>query len=150
MAEVIKPALALGKPSTWKTHSVKIGKGASNAPSNDTVIPAGYPVFESSVNGQEYDVFTKTGIAAAAVSTKGTAGTSTTDVAKMIGILLEPWKVSATQTTCKVAYAGEFELSAIYEACGDLMPVADVTKKMLIHSNGKIVFYERDVETVYA
>ena len=64
MAEVIKPALALGLPSTWRTANVKIGKGAANAPSNDTILPVGYPVLLSVVNGQEYDALTKTGIAA--------------------------------------------------------------------------------------
>lgn len=149
MSEKIAPKLALGDPSTWKTVEVKIGKGSANAPSNNTVIPAGYPVFESAVSGQEYDVFTKTGIAAAIVSTKGTAGTSTTDVAKFIGILLEPWTVASEQVKKKIAYAGEFDMDAIYAACGDLMPVTDITKKMLRNSMGHIVFTDREEKTIY-
>lgn len=150
MSETIKSNKALGAVSTWKSRAVKIGKGAANAPSNDTIIPAGYPVFESSVSGQEYDVFTKTGIAAAIVDTEGTAGTSVTKVAKKIGILLEPWKVSGTQTKLKVAYAGEFDMDAIYDACGDKMPETDITRKMLVNASGHIVFTERQSAYVYS
>lgn len=149
MSEVIKSKPALGDVASWKSRAVKIGKGAANAPSNDTIIPAGYPVFESSVSGQEYDVFTKTGIAAAIVTTEGTVGTSVTKVAKKIGILLEPWKVSATQTKIKVAYAGNFDLDGVYAACGDLMPETDITRKMLVNSSGKIVFTEREGAVIY-
>lgn len=143
MSEVIASKKALGAVSTWRSRTVKIGKGAANAPSNDTIIPAGYPVFESGVSGQEYDVFTKTGIAAAIKDTEGTAGTSVTKVAKKIGILLEPWKVSATPEDVKVAYAGEFDMDGIYEACGTLVPETDITRKMLVNASGHIVFTER-------
>lgn len=149
MNEVISSKPALGDVSTWKSRLVKIGKGSANAPSNDTIIPAGYPVFESSVSGQEYDVFTKTGIASAIVTTEGTAGTSVTKVAKKIGILLEPWKVSATQTKIKVAYAGNFDMDGVYSACGELMPEADITRKMLVNSNGHIIFTERESAFIY-
>lgn len=149
MAEVIKPALALGLPSTWKTAIVKIGKGAANAPSNDTVLPAGYPVLASVVNGQEYDAFTKTGIAAAIVDTKGTVGTSVTTVGAALGILLEPWKVSATQTAVKIAYAGEFDLEAIYAICEDFFDDTEVTPAMLRNAHGHIVFRNRETKAIF-
>lgn len=150
MAEVVKPALSLGLASTWKTAVVKIGKGASNAPSNDTILPAGYPVLLSVVNGQEYDAFTKTGIAAAIVDAKGTVGTSVTTVGAALGILLEPWKVSATQTNVKIAYAGEFNLEAIYAACEDFFDDTEVTPKMLRNAHGHIIFAENKVEAIYS
>jgi len=150
MAEVIKPALALGLPSTWKTVVAKIGKGAANAPSNSTVLPAGYPVLLSTVSGQEYDAFTKTGIAAAIVDTKGTVGTSVTTVGAALGILLEPWTVSATQTDVKIAYAGEFNLEAIYAACEDFFDETEVTPKMLRNAHGHIIFAEHDVQAIYS
>lgn len=150
MAEVIKPALSLGLASSWKTAVVKIGKGAANAPSNDTILPVGYPVLLSTVSGQEYDAFTKTGIAAAIVDTKGTVGTSVTTVGAALGILLEPWKVSATQTNVKIAYAGEFNLEAIYAACEDFFDDTEVTPKMLRNAHGHIVFAANDVENIYS
>ena len=150
MAETIKPALALGDPSTWRTADVKIGKGAANAPSNDTVLPAGYPVLASVIDGQEYDAFDKTGIAAGIVDKKGTAGTSVTTVGAALGILLEPWKVSATQTTVKIAYAGIFSLEALYEICADFFEDTEVTPQMLMNAHGHIVFNERDVKTIYS
>lgn len=150
MAEVVKPALSLGLASTWKTAVVKIGKGASNAPSNDTILPAGYPVLLSVVNGQEYDAFTKTGIAAAIVDAKGTVGTSVTQVGAALGILLEPWKVSATQTNVKIAYAGEFNLEGIYAACEDFFDDTEVTPKMLRNAHGHIIFAENKVEAIYS
>lgn len=150
MAEVVKPALSLGLASTWKTAVVKIGKGAANAPSNDTVLPAGYPVLLSVVDGQEYDAFTKTGIAASIVDKKGTAGTSVTQVGAALGILLEPWKVSATQTNVKIAYAGEFNLEAIYEACEDFFDDTEVTPKMLRNAHGHIIIAENKVEAIYS
>lgn len=150
MAEVIKPKLALGLPSTWKTAIAKIGKGAANAPANDTILPAGYPVLLSTVSGQEYDAFTKTGIAAAIVDTKGTVGTSVTTVGAALGILLEPWKVSATQTNVKIAYAGEFNLEAIYERCTDFFDNTEVTPKMLRNAHGHIIIAANDVETIYS
>jgi len=151
MAETIKATLPLGDVSTWRTATVKIGKGSANAPSNDTVLPAGYPVFESSVSGQEYDAFTKTGIAAVIVDTLGTSGTSVTTPKKAIGILLEPWTVSATQTDVKIAYAGEFYMDAIYDRCGStLLPVATVTKKMLKNAAGHIVFTDRADAEIYS
>lgn len=149
MAEVVKPALSLGLASTWKTIKVKIGKGAANAPSNDTVLPIGYPVLLSGVNGQEYDALTKTGLAAGIVDVKGTAGTSTTQVGAALGILLEPWKVSATQTKVKIAYAGEFNLEAVYEACEGFFNNTEVTPKMLRNAHGHIVFVENDVKEIY-
>lgn len=149
MAEVVKPALSLGLAPTWKTIKVKIGKGAANAPSNDTVLPIGYPVLLSGVSGQEYDALTKTGLAAGIVDVKGTAGTSTTQVGAALGILLESWKVSATQTTVKIAYAGEFNLEAVYEACEDFFNKTEVTPKMLRNAHGHIVFAENDVEEIY-
>lgn len=150
MAETIKPGLALGLPSTWRTANVKIGKGAANAPSNDTILPIGYPVLLSVVSGQEYDALTKTGIAAAIVDAKGTVGTSVTTVGAALGILLEPWKVSATQTTVKIAYAGEFNLEAIYEACEDFFDDTEVTPKMLRNAHGHIIITSRDVEAIYS
>lgn len=150
MSEVIKSKKALGAVSTWKTHYVKIGKGAANAPSNDTILPAGYPVLLSVVAGQEYDAFTKTGIVAAIVDAKGTAGTSVTTVGAALGILLEPWKVSATQTKVKIAYAGEFDLDGIYEACEDFFDDTEVTPKMLKNAHGHIVFTERESAYVYS
>lgn len=150
MAEVVKPALSLGLASTWKTAVVKIGKGASNAPSNDTILPVGYPVLLSVVNGQEYDAFTKTGIAAAIVDAKGTVGTSVTQVGAALGILLEPWKVSATQTNVKIAYAGEFNLEGIYAACEDFFDDTEVTPKMLRNAHGHIIIAENKVEAIYS
>ncbi len=133
MAETIKPALALGKPSTWKTYSAKIGVGASNAPTTGKVLPAGYPVFVSAVSGQDYDAFNKTGIAAS--------------TGKM-GILLEPWTVAATQDTVKIAYAGEFNLEGIYEACAEYFLPTDVSGKKLCNEAGHIVIESRDVRYV--
>ena len=150
MAETIMPKLSLGLASSWKSRVVKIGKGAANAPSNDTVLPAGYPVLLSTVNGQEYDAFTKTGIAAAIVDAKGTVGTSVTTVGAALGILLEPWKVSGTQTNVKVAYAGEFNLEGIYAACEDFFDDTEVTPKMLRNAHGHIVFAENKVEAIYS
>jgi len=150
MAEKVMPALALGLPSSWKTDVVKIGKGAANAPSNSTVLPAGYPVLLSTVSGQEYDAFTKTGIAAAIVDTKGTVGTSVTTVGAALGILLEPWTVSATQTDVKIAYAGEFDLEAIYAACEDFFDETEVTPKMLKNAHGHIIFNSRKVAEIYS
>ena len=150
MAEVVKPALSLGLASTWKTAVVKIGKGAANAPSNDTILPIGYPVLLSTVSGQEYDAFTKTGIAAAIVDAKGTVGTSVTTVGAALGILLEPWKVSATQTNVKIAYAGEFNLDGIYERCADFFDNTEVTPKMLRNAHGHIIIAENKVEAIFA
>ena len=150
MAEAIKPKLSLGLQDTWKTAVVKIGKGASNAPNNDTVLPVGYPVLLSVVNGQEYDALTKTGLAAGIVDAKGTVGTSVTTVGAALGILLEPWKVSATQTNVKIAYAGEFDLEAIYAACEDFFDDTEVTPKMLRNAHGHIIFNSRDVASIYA
>ena len=150
MAEAIKPKLSLGLQDTWKTAVVKIGKGASNAPDNDTVLPVGYPVLLSVVSGQEYDAFDKTGLAAGIVDAKGTVGTSVTTVGAALGILLEPWKVSATQTNVKIAYAGEFDLEAIYAACEDFFEDTEVTPKMLRNAHGHIIFNSRDVASIYA
>ena len=150
MAETIMPKLSLGLASSWKSRVVKIGKGAANAPSNDTILPAGYPVLLSTVSGQEYDAFTKTGIAAAIVDTKGTVGTSVTTVGAALGILLEPWKVSATQTNVKIAYAGEFDLEGIYAACEDFFDDTEVTPKMLCNAHGHIIFNSRDVEVAFS
>ena len=150
MAEAIKPKLSLGLQDTWKTAVVKIGKGASNAPDNDTVLPVGYPVLLSVVSGQEYDAFDKTGLAAGIVDAKGTVGTSVTTVGAALGILLEPWTVSATQTNVKIAYAGEFDLEAIYAACEDFFEDTEVTPKMLRNAHGHIIFNSRDVASIYA
>ena len=150
MAEVIKPKLSLGLQDTWKTAVVKIGKGAANAPSNDTILPIGYPVLLSVISGQEYDAFDKTGLAAGIVDTKGTVGTSVTTVGAALGILLEPWKVSATQTDVKIAYAGEFDLEAIYAACEDFFDDTEVTPAMLRNAHGHIIINSRDVQTIYA
>lgn len=144
------PALALGLPSTWKTAVVKIGKGAANAPANNTVLPAGYPVLLSVVSGQEYDAFDKTGLAAGIVDAKGTVGTSVTTVGAALGILLEPWKVSATQTPVKIAYAGEFDLEAIYAACDGFFDETEVTPKMLKNAHGHIIINSRKVAEIYS
>ena len=133
MAEVIKPALALGLPSTWKTAIAKIGKGASNAPSTG-VLPAGYPVFVSAVSGQDYDAFNKTGIAAATGK---------------LGILLEPWTVAATQDPVKIAYAGEFDLDGIYAACEGFFDSTDVAPLLLCNEAGHIIMRNRDVEAIF-
>lgn len=150
MAEKVMPTLALGLPSTWKTDVVKIGKGAANAPANNTVLPVGYPVLLSVINGQEYDAFDKTGLAAGIVDVKGTVGTSVTTVGAALGILLEPWKVSATQTSVKIAYAGEFDLEAIYAACEDFFDETEVTPKMLKNAHGHIIINSRKVAEIYS
>ena len=150
MAEKVMPALTLGLSSSWKTAVVKIGKGAANAPANNTVLPAGYPVLLSVISGQEYDAFDKTGIAAGIVDVKGTVGTSVTTVGAALGILLEPWKVSATQTPVKIAYAGEFDLEAIYAACEDFFDETEVTPKMLKNAHGHIIINSRKVAEIYS
>lgn len=134
MTEIIKPKLSLGLPSTWKTLSAKIGKGAANAPSNGTVLPVGYPVFVSAVSGQDYDALDKTGIAAATAK---------------LGILLEPWTVGATQTPVKIAYAGEFDSDGIYAACEDLFDKDDVPVLLLANEAGHIIINVRDAEAIY-
>lgn len=134
MAENIKPKLSLGLQDTWKTVSAKIGKGAANAPSNGTVLPAGYPVFVSAVSGQDYDALDKTGIAAATGK---------------LGILLEPWTVAATQDPVKIAYAGEFDADGIYEACTGLFGKTDVPLLLLANAAGHIVINNRDAVEIY-
>lgn len=146
MSETIKatPELYYSQ-SSIRAVDADLAKGAT-APSNDTVIPAGWPVVAK--GDGKYEIFTKAALAEQITGKAGTQGTSVTVLPKAIGILLEPVKVASSGMKGRVAYAGDFDLSNI-RAITEIA-TTDIADYVFLDAKGHIVFTVRDNVAVFA
>lgn len=138
MSEKIQANSPIFNVATIKSVRATLAKGAT-APSNDTVIPAGYPLVAK--GDGKYEVFTAATLAAQITGTAGSA------LPKAIAILAEDIKVANTMpTNVKVVFAGEVYLEGVRAAGVTTSNVADY---VLREAHGQIVFTSLNDKQIY-
>lgn len=130
MSERIQGKDPIFNVSTLKSVKAVVAKGAT-APSNGTVIPAGYPLVAK--GDGTYEVYTKAALAAQIAGTPGTT------FPKNVAILGEPVTVASSMTAkVKVVFAGEVYLEGMREATE--ITTSDIADHVFINAHGHLVF----------